>query len=252
MPFTPMVLTGCRIFVGGYDLTGDSNKVEVSGEVEEKEVTTFLPSTDPNVGWKKVIGGLGSAKILGGGNWGAGPNGGIDDLAFAALGTTAPHSVYPVDANEGSLGYFTNTLVKSYQFFGSVGDVASWTVDDESAWPLVRGASLEAPGTARSSSSSGTAVQLGAVPAGKYMYAALHVLSVSGTGGPTLAVKVQSDNGSGFSTPADQITFITAGAIGGQIARVAGPITDDWWRVNFTITGVGPSFLFVVTAGISV
>ena len=249
---TPLVLTGCRVFAGGYDLTADSNKVEVSAQFEEKDVTTFLPTTDPNVGWKKVLGGLGSAKIVGGGNWGAASNGSIDDFALGALGTTTPHSVYATDANEGSLGYFTNTLVKNYQFFGSVGDVASWTLDDESAWPLVRGQSLEAPGTARTATGSGTAVQIGAVPAGKSMYAALHVLSVSGSGSPTLTVRIQSDT-VGFPSPVTQLTFTAATAIGGQILRTTpGAITDDYWRVDFTISGSSPSFLFVVTAGISV
>lgn len=248
---TPFVLVNSRIFAGGYDLTGYSNKVEVSPEVEEKDVTTFLPASDPNQGWKKCIGGLGSAKIAGGGNW-EGTAGAVDEFAFGALGTTIPYSTYPAEATEGNLAYFTSTLLKSYQFLGAVGDVAPWTIDDESTWPLVRGVSLEAPGTARTTTGTGTAIQIGAVPAGKFLYAALHVLSIAGTGGPTLAVKVQSDNAVGFPSSADQITFTTASAIGGQIARIAGPITDDWFRVSFTITGVGPSFLFVVSAGISV
>jgi len=251
MPYTPLVLTGCRIFSGGYDLTGYSNKLEAGAEVEDKDVTTFLPASDPNIGWKKVIGGLGSATIKGGGNW-EGTAGAIDEAAWAQLGTVVPLSVYPADATEGALGYFTQTLTKSYQFLGAVGDVAPWAVEDDSSWPLVRGFSLEAPGTARTTTGVGTAIQIGTVPTGKFLYAALHVLSVTGTGGPTIAVKVQSDNAQGFPSSADQITFSTLGTIGSQIARIAGPITDDWYRVSYTITGVGPSFLFVVSAGISV
>jgi hypothetical protein len=33
---------------------------------------------------------------------------------------------------------------------------------------------------------------------------------------------------------------------------VSGPITDDWFRVSYTISGTTPSFLFAVTAGIAV
>jgi hypothetical protein len=252
MAFTPLVLTSVRTFAGGYDLTGYSNKVEFGLDCEEKDVTTFLPISDPNVGWKKCTAGLASGTVKAAGLWDADPSIVIDDIAFPALGTIVPFSVYPIDTTEGSLGYFTQTLQKNYQFLGAVGDVASWSIDEESSWPVVRGASLEAAGTARITTGVGTAIQLGAVPAGKQLYAALHVLSVAGTGGPTLAVKVQSDNAVGFPSSADQITFTTASAVGGQIARIAGPITDDWYRVSFTITGSTPSFLFVVSAGISI
>jgi hypothetical protein len=249
---TPIVLTSCRIFAGGYDLTGHSNKLEFQAEVEDKDVTTFLPIADPDVGWRKTIGGLASSTFKGGGNWSSDGSTAVDDMAFAALGSVAPLSAFAVDANEGSLGYFTQTLTKSYQFLGATGDVASWTIDDQSAWPAVRGFSLQSPGTARTVTGTGTATQITAVPTGKQLYAALQVLSVSGTATPTLAVKVQSDNAVGFPSPADQITFTPATAIGGQISRVAGPIADDWFRVSFTISGTNPSFLFVVIAGISV
>lgn len=248
---TPRILTGCRIFAGGLDLTGYSNKISLESEVEEKDVTTFLPSTDTDVGWRKVKGGLASAKITGGGHRDI-TFGTQDELTWSNLGSVIPHSVYELDANEGSVGYVTSTLARSYTFGGAVGDVDTWAIEDLSAWPVVRGVSLEAPGTARIASGSGTAVQIGAVSATQHLYAALHVLSVSGTGGPTLAVKVQSDNAQGFPSALDQITFTTASAVGGQISRVAGPITDDWFRVNYTITGSTPSFLFVVTCGIAV
>lgn len=248
---TPAVLTGCRIFAGGLDLTGYSNKTSLEPEYEEKDVTTFLPITDPNFGWKKCIAGLGSAKVTGGGHRDI-TFATQDELTWTNFGSVIPHSVYPADANEGSLGYFTSVLAKSYTFGGAVGDVDAWAIDDMSAWPVVRGASLEAPGTARIASGNGTAVQIAAVSASQHLYAALHVLSVVGTGGPTLAVKVQSDVDNSFGSPADQITFTTASAAGGQIARVAGPITDTWFRVNYTITGSTPSFLFVVTCGIAV
>jgi hypothetical protein len=244
---TPLVLVSCRNFVGGYDLTGYNNKLEVTSEVEDKDVTTFLPASDPDCGWKKVKGGIASAKMVGGGHW----EGALDEAAWSALGSVVPHSAFAADANEGAVGYFTSALSRSYQFLGPVGDVAAWQVNDDSAWPMVRGFSLEAPGTARSTTGTGTPVQVGAVPAGKYLYAALHVLSVTGTGGPSIAVKIQSDAAVGFTTPIDQITFSTATAIGGQIARVAGPITDDWFRVSHTITGVGPSCLYVAVVGIS-
>lgn len=251
---TPLVLKNSRIFASGVDLTGYSNKVEVSGQVEVKDATTFLPASDPNSGWKKVLGGIASGKISGGGNWEGTTSlstlGALDDTLFSGVGTVIPISVYGDEATEGNPGYFTSSLVTSYQFLGAIGDVAPWTVDDDSAWPVIRGVSLEAPGTARTANGNGTPIQIGAVGASQRLYAALHVLSVAGTATPTLTVKVQSDT-VGFPSPADQITFTAATAVGGQIARTAvGPITDDYYRISFTITGTNPSFLFVVSAGI--
>lgn len=250
---TPLVLTSCRIFAGGVDLTDYSNKLELGAEVEEKKTTTFLPHTDPDCGWEKVIGGIASGAVKGGGNWQAGGASIQDDAIWALLGSSdVALSAYPVDAEVASLGYFTKTLVKSYQFLGAVGDVNPWMVDDVSAWPVVRGASLHPPGTARTATGNGTGVQLGAVSSTQKMYAALHVLSVSGSATPTITVKLQSDSDNTWASPTDQLTFSAATAIGGQISRVAGAITDTWWRASWTISGTTPSFLFVVSAGIAV
>ena len=242
-----LVLNSCRIFAGGTDLTGVSNRTTFTGEVEPKETTNFGSG-----GWKEFIGGLASAAVDGGGQWEAGTAANVDDQAWADMGSVIPYSVFPVDANEGSVGYFMSTLRDNYTFFGALGDVAAWTATGKSSWPAARGLSLEAPGTARTVTGSGTAVQLGAVPAGQRLYAALHVLSVAGTGSPTLTVRVQSDT-VGFPSPTTQIAFTAATAIGGQIARTAvGAITDDYVRADWTISGSSPSFLFVVTCGIAV
>lgn len=248
MAGTPLVLTGCRIFAGSADLTSSSNKVEVSAEAEEKEVTNFASG-----GWKEVRGGLLSSKMSAGGQWEAFDLSKVDDETWADLGTLIPFTVFPDVATEGSPAYFTQALRRTYSLFDAVGEVSPWQAEVSGTWPVVRGASLENPGTPRTATGTGTAVQLGVIPAGKRLYAALHVLSVAGTAAPTITVKVQADNASGFPSPLDQITFTAATAIGSQIARTAvGALADDWYRVSYTITGTTPSFLFVVTAGIAV
>lgn len=124
-----------------------------------------------------------------------------------------------------------------------------------STGPVVRGVLLHPGSVARSTSSTGVARQLGAAGATQRLYAALHVLSVSGSATPTLTVKVQSDNAQGFGSSADQITFtnvtdVSAPDTRRQWASVAGAIADDWYRVLWTISGTTPSFLFAVTCGI--
>lgn len=246
------ILKNVRIFSGGADLTGQSNKVELGGEKDAKEVTNF-GSVDLNGDiWKEFLAGLGVADVSMGGQWEAGDTSKVDDDAFAALGGVGPLTVLPssLSGAVGDTAYFTSALRTKYQLGDAVGEVAPWQQSGRSTWPLVRGVSAHPPGTARTATGDGTAQQLGAVPADRCLYAGLHVLSVAGTT-PSLTVKIQSDDAGAMSSPTDRITFTAATARGGQIARVAGAITDDYFRPTWTISGTDPSFLFVVVLGIA-
>lgn len=242
-----LVFTDCRIFAGAADLSGVSNKAEVQGEREVKEVTNFRSG-----GWKENLAGLGSARIAAEGFWEAGDPGKVDDAAWAALGATpGPWSVCPTDAVDGATVFFTRALTANYApFNGGVGDVASYKADAQSSWPLVRGLIANPPGTARTASGTGTARQLGAVASGQALYANLHVLSVAGTT-PSITVEIESDDAVGFATPISRIAFTAATAVGSQSSRVVGPITDTYFRAKWTVSGTTPSFLAVVTFGIA-
>lgn len=78
--------------------------------------------------------------------------------------------------------------------------------------------------------------ELGAVAAGQYLYAVLHVIEVSTD--DSIVVTVQSDALEAFGSPTTQITFASKAAVGAEYAvRVAGPITDTWWRAYADVTG---------------
>lgn len=239
-----MILTDCRIFAGGTHLSGQSNKIELPGELEERDVTNFL-----SAGWKECTGALPSFSIEASGQWVAGSNS-VDESRWSALGTNEPWTICPLTDTAGVLAYLGQANESKYQTFDVVGSVMPWAASAQGSWPLVRGKSLHSYVTPRTATGSGTAVQLIATPTGQNLYAALHVLSVSGTATPTLTVRVQSDNASDFPSATTVITFTAATAVGGQITRVAGPITDDWLRADWTISGTNPSFLFVVSVGV--
>jgi hypothetical protein len=239
-----------RLFAASADLTGRSNKVSLAAEVEEKDVTTFLAEGDADTGWKKVMGTLASSTLAAEGFWEAGDEGKVDDEAWANLGSVIPFTICPVSGAVGEVAYLLKALRSQYKLGAAVGDVAPWTAGATGSWPVPRGKILHPSGTARTATGSGTAVELAAVTADQYLYSTLHVLSVSGTSTPTVTVKVQSDVDNTFASPTDQITFTAATAIGGQISRTAGAITDTWFRVSFTISGSSPSFLFVVGLGV--
>lgn len=244
------VMHNTRIFAGAADLTSVSNKVELASEVEEKEVTAFNP-VEGQPAWKEVIAGLASTKISAEGQWEALDATKVDNESWAGLGSLGAWTICPTAASAGNLAYLTNALRGSYEVGGTPGDVAPWKAEASGTWPLVRGLSLHSPGTARTATGSATAVQHVAVPAGKQLYAALHVLSVAGTGTPSLTVTVESDDAAGFTSPATRLSFTAATAVGSQILRAAGPITDTYYRVSYTISGTTPSFLFMVSVGVA-
>jgi hypothetical protein len=245
-----LVLLDTRLFVGAADLSGHSNKVEIDDTIEDKEVTNFRSG-----GAKEVLGGLETVSINAEGQWEAGDPGKIDDQAWAdrrVLEAWTAGAESASDTGVGSVAYLTKALRSSIKLFAAVGDVAPWSAKATGTWPLVRGEFAHPSGVARTTTGSGTALQLGAVAAGERLYASLHVLSVSGTLSPTFTATVQSDSAEAFNvTPATQLTFAAATAAGGQILRTDGSaIADDWWRVGWTISGTDPSFLFVAAFGI--
>lgn len=242
------VLLNCRIFAGAADLTGASNKLDLAATVEKKVSTTFASQ-----GSEECLGGLGSGKFDVEGFWEAADLTKVDDAAWAALGNPGAWTACPNDATVGAVGYFLNGLESDYSFLGEVGEIAPYKASVVSAsWPVVRGQIAHPPGTARTVTGVGSSVQLGAVPVGKSLYAALHVLSVAGGATPTITARVEADNATGFPSPITVATFAAATTPGGQILRAAGPITDDWFRLAWTITGTGPpSFLLVATLGIA-
>jgi len=178
--------------------------------------------------------------------------GSVDESAWALLGVAdTPHSVCTPSA-DGSLAYLWRGIPLSYApAMGAAGELAMTQISGQSSTGgVVRGTLIHPGSASRTSSSVGTGRQLGAVVAGKSMYAALHVLSAAGTT-PSLTVIVQSDDNAGFTSPTTRISF-SAASTGNtyQWGSVAGAITDGWWRISYTVTGTGPSFAFAVTAGI--
>lgn len=240
-----MILTDCRIFAGAAHLSGQSNKIELQAECDQKDTTNFLSG-----GWSECLGSLKGFKIAGGGQWNASDLSAVDGSRWAALGVAEAWSVAPSTVAPGDRVYVGAANQSKYAFGDAVGEVNPWSVDVDGSGALVRGKSLHNYTTARTATGSGTSVQNVAVSSTQALYCALHVLSVSGTGSPTLTVRVQSDNATGFPSPATVATFTAATGLTNQFLRIAGPITDDWFRADWTVSGTNPSFLFVVTIGV--
>lgn len=239
------VLTATKIYAGEYDVTGQVNQVSLDYDAEALPDTTFGSG-----GTKTHKGGLKTVKFSMGGFVDEG-TGLIGDFTFSRIGTVdIPLTTVPQGGSVGDIAYFFKALQAAYQRPLQVGQLYAFSLSAEASnGPLVRGQVFVAAG-AKTSTGTSSVVQLGATGASQRLYAALHVLSVSGST-PTLDVTVKSDDAGGFASPATRITFAQKAAIGYELLSAAGPITDDYIRVDYTIGGSSPSFSFVVVVGIA-
>lgn len=233
------------ILVGGLQVAGHGKSVNLATAVTPLDTTTLSTT-----GYRSLAGGLKSATVSLGLLADLADDS-IDETFWTLLGTpSVPHSICTASA-DGSKAYLFRGIPLAHEIGGTVGELAMTNITGQSSTGgVVRGKVLHPDGVTRTSSSTGTGRQLGAVVAGKSLYAALHVLTATGTT-PSLTVKVQSDDNGSFTSATDRITF-TAADTGNtyQWGSVAGAITDDYWRISYTISGTDPVFGFVVTAGI--
>jgi hypothetical protein len=118
-----------------------------------------------------------------------------------------------------------------------------WTGDAQ----MVRGQMLH-PAAARTATGSGTTTTFTAPTATQSLYAAFHVLSVTGAG--TITFTIQTDDNSGMTSATTRITSSAFAAVGHQFASLAGALTGETHiRVGYTIAGF-TSVTFAVAAGV--
>jgi hypothetical protein len=175
----------------------------------------------------------------------------VDPEAFATLGVSQPVSVMPAGKTAGSLAYTWQTIPLEWTQTLANGELATGKISGVGSGVMVRGLVLADSATARTATANLTGQQLGTPSASQAVYAALHVLSASGTT-PSCTVKLQSSTTLG-GTYTDRITFAAATAPSSQWASLAGAVSGSptFWRVSLTISGTTPSFSLAVVAGIA-
>jgi hypothetical protein len=242
-----LVLTDVTTFIAGHDFTTDSNEASVSIEVDDQENTTFGGN-----GFRSRVGGLRSVETEISGYWQAGADQ-VDANMFANLGSRdEPVTVSPTGAL-GDIAYFFLGGRFSYEIFGGIGDVAPFTVSvmsTDSRTGLVRGKLAAARADVAAVGPVGVAVTglsgTGAVEAGQYLYAAVHVFGA----GTSLALDVESAPDGTFAAPTTRASAGPLTAAGGTwVTRVAGPISDEHYR--FRVTAVTGPFNVAGAIGIA-
>src|SRR3990167_10602028 len=219
-----------RIWFAQYHLSADHNRADVSMGHEPEDATVLTDTA------KAMRGTLPFVELKGQG--------------FVDLASGDIHEVLKANVNvanvpvtigmEGSTVDTRATLflarLLQYRIKGVVGKLLPFEYDAKGqGTPAVDGR-LFGLGS-KTATGNGTALQLGTLDTGETMYAALHVISASGTS-PTLDVAIASDNDSGFASGVTRITFAQKVAAGSEWKSLAGPIaTDDWWRATWAIGG---------------
>ena len=231
-----------KVFSGGYDLSDHITSVNLEINSEELDATTINSG-----GFRERIGGLKDSTLSMDGFYEAGANK-PDALLGASIGNELIVTTVP-DAGVGNTAYFMKSRLFSYSMFGTVGEIAPFSITKSQSDDEVVQGKIEIDGALTASGNS-TGVQLGAVGATERIYVAIHCTAVSGTSTPTVTFKLQSDDNSSFTSPTDRITFSNITAIGADYQSAAGAITDDYFRLNYTITGTSPSFSIHATIGI--
>ncbi len=238
------VLTDAVVLFDGRDLSGELSNVALEYTAETPDKTSFgdttrtrlpgiLDITATHQGWWDIV----SA---------------ADDLdadLIAQIG--AASSLMSMSGEGGTLGDFAfsfPTQAANLVRGGSHGEIMAFTITVNTDGPLVRGEVME--NSAFTTTSNGTARQVGAAIAGQSIYSNLHVVAASGST-PTLDVILESDvtdDWSGSETL--RITHPQVAVVGSDRQILAGPVTDTWWRYTITISGGTPSFTIFLNLGI--
>ena len=238
------VATACKIYAGPYDLSGDLFKVNIDNPGNELNALVF----NNTAGNTQV--GLYNPKFSGQGYVTLGAGLVHENLRGNLALADVPVTVSPESGAAGDVAVFLQSIQTVYQVGAPVGEILPFTVSAAARGiPAIAGRMFVAAGN-KTASGSSAILQLGAVSATQKVYAALHVLSKSGTN-PTLDVTVKSASVVGFGSPNLRLTFPQAIVPGYGWQQLAGAVTDGFWRVDYTIGGTAtPTFSFVVVVGI--
>lgn len=226
------VLTSATVWMDGLALTNYANEVSVKTSIDDQEVTTFASG-----GYRERIAGLKTVDSSVKGLW----QSPVDAPAWTNLAVADQNVTYTSNGTVGEPAHFFQGSNFSVERFGKIGEVDPFglSIMSTNAVGMVNGQLAAAKGNISATGVLGSG-QTGLstnsqVSATQYLYGVVHVF----TAGTTMTLKIQSDDNAGFSSPTDRITLSAITTTGGTwVTRLAGPITDTYFRYNCTaITG---------------
>lgn len=252
-----LVFTDAKIYLGGYNLSGYTNETDIQMPPAMLNNTVFGMSTMSNRPGLHDL----KANVKGFNDFTIGlppsphptPTSSVDSVLQARIGAVEEvFSVAPVGNAELDLAYFFKGVNGKYDPMSAAhGQLVPFAIDvSATGIRAIRGYTLGL-GTKIATGQSAAGKQIvGGTLAGQLLYAALHVVAAAGTT-PTLDAIIQSDDNAGFSSPTTRLTFPQfTTSVGASWQSLAGPITDDYYRLKWTITGTLPQYTIFGVFGV--
>jgi hypothetical protein len=247
----PVFLSNMAIWLGGYDHSAEENSCNFSVANAEEPDATFgdvLEAKYP---------GLLIPSVDLAGRWSAGalspdatyfPRVSSDVTAWP-LTMCPPAAPAATPGADGNLAYTVIGAQFAYEaMVGEHGKLLGFKLKTlpRSTGTVNRG-TVMLPKAQVAATTTGTARQLGALSASQRMIVTLHAFAINGG---SWVLTVESDNAVGFPTPAVRATLTAVTSAPNRLTtEIAGPVTDDYWRVVLTKTG-GTSITPAATLGI--
>ena len=251
-------LNSCKLYMHEYDLSTDHFRMELTHAAEALENTAFGDTT------RSHISGLQTVNFTGEGYFQADGTSAVDDVIDGAYNVTNKIiTVAPLDGAVGSPAKSFTSIIGEYRQPSNpqIGELYTYEVSATTGQftspadtKYVKGGIIFHALGAETTTSGSTSIQLGAVTAGQTVFCVIHITALSGSS-PILTIDVRHDDNSGMTSP-----NILGGVFGGALTTVqadivndvlsGGTTTDDWWDVQWTLSGGTPSFTFLVTLGI--
>jgi hypothetical protein len=231
-----IILTDCRVAIGGYDLSGIHHSLNLEFGAEMLDDTVFGTS-----GTRSNRPGLQTVSFTGNGFWDTL----FDKPLYDRIGATREVMSASATGVENDIGYtFRGVNGKYNPLTGQVGALVPFEINGMAAnTPLVKGRILAVGSKAVTGSGTGTLIQaIGALP--QKGYSGFHVTGGAGTA--ALVVESSATGAGGWTVRATHPGIVLVAGIGAaDWQEVAGPVTDTFWRATWTITG-GPATIFHV------
>lgn len=223
--------TDATVWIGGFDFTSDTNQVSLQLSATELDDTCFGQTH------RSRLAGLRNTAMTANGYWYSATAAAPDPHLYANLATKDRVYTIAPTAAETSVAYMFQGIQSQYELFGQLDAVTPWSVSASGSnkQGCVRGQVALAKGNVSATGDVGSALELGAVGSTQHLYAALHVFSA----GTTITIDVESDEDDTFASATTRGTIGPITTTGGVwMTRVAGAITDTFYRFNVTaVTG---------------
>jgi len=219
------VIKNGTIILGGYNVSGQHNTVDLTVSADMLDKTVF------NSSFRKRKAGLSDVSFTHSGFFGTTDT---DKQIYDRVGSSdAPCTVCPNTGSVQGRAFMFDNVWSEYTLGGSIGDLLSFNGACAGAGPIVRG--LLGINKAIAASTQSTALNLGVGATTDYIMANLHITSF--TSGPHKADLVGSCS-SGFGSKSTFLSF-TATGITAYTGTTKADTAKGFFRFEFTSTRVG-------------